>query len=77
MFKLNNLYLRTFCIISNDKAVELNLHHIENVHGDRINHLNCRSIWEDLNGGRYRVKSLHLPTIKNIRKEKLEQICTK
>lgn len=58
---LNCFYLfwiRNFKVISNKKAKEINLKWYRNVFGDEINHLNCRSIWIDRKGRRYRVKYL-------------------
>jgi hypothetical protein len=53
-------WIRTFCIISNEKAKELGLTHLRNVYGDEINHLNCRSIWIDNKRREYRVHYLEL-----------------
>lgn len=50
---------RVFTIISNQRAKELGLTFIRNIHGDEINHINCRSIWEDKRGRKYRVKNLN------------------
>jgi len=55
---MKNWFLRTFRIISEKKANELNLTHVENIHGDGINCLNCRSIWKDDKGRAYRVSTL-------------------
>lgn len=52
-------YMRNFCIISNIKAIEMDLTHIENIYGDEINKLNCRSIWLDSKQRKYRVKNLN------------------
>lgn len=51
-------WIRTFKVISNQKAKELGLRHWRNVYGDEINHLNCRSIWLDYKGRKYRVSHL-------------------
>lgn len=51
-------WIRTFMIISNERAKKLGLAHWVNVYGDRINHLNCRSIWIDNKGHEYRVEGL-------------------
>jgi hypothetical protein len=48
-------YIRTFKIISNQKARELGLKHWRNVYGDEINRRNCRSIWFDNKQREYRV----------------------
>ena len=55
---MKNWLLRTFYVISNEKARELNLTHHENIYGDLINLINCRSIWKDSKGRRYRVRHL-------------------
>jgi len=51
-------WIRTFKVISNQKAKELGLRHWCNVYGDEINHLNCRSIWLDDKSRKYRVSHL-------------------
>ena len=51
-------WLRTFKVISNQKAKELELTHRRNVYGDEINKLNCRSIWTDYKRRQYRVEHL-------------------
>ena len=51
-------WIRTFRVISNQRAKELGLRHWRNVYGDEINHLNCRSIWFDDKGRQYRVSHL-------------------
>jgi len=53
-----NWYLRTFCVITIEKAKSMNLRHVENIHGDQINLLNCRSIWQDSKDRTYRIQSL-------------------
>ena len=58
--KIKLWWLRTFVVITTEDAIALNLKHRENVYGDRINVLNCRSIWEDEKGKSYRVKQLYL-----------------
>jgi len=52
------LFKSIFCVISKDEAVSMGLHHTQNIYGDMISKLNCRSIWKDLKGRRYRVKEL-------------------
>lgn len=52
-------YLRTFCSIDNFTINELKLEHVENIYGDYINHIGCRSIWKDDKGRTYRGKYLH------------------
>jgi hypothetical protein len=51
-------WIRTFKVISNQRAKELGLRHWRNVYGDEINHINCRSIWFDSNSRQYRVSHL-------------------
>lgn len=51
-------WIRTFKVISNQRAKELGLRHWRNVYGDEINHLNCRSIWVDDKSRQYRVSHL-------------------
>jgi len=62
MKKLSELiihrYYSLFKVISLDKAVELNLEWKENIHGDEINKLNCRSLWINSRGWVFRVEDL-------------------
>lgn len=58
MFKL--WYFRNFKVIENHIAHDLNLKHVENIYGDMINYIGCRSIFTDKNGRYYRVKNLEL-----------------
>ena len=51
-------WIRTFKVISNQRAKELGLKWYRNVFGDEINHLDCRSIWIDKRGNTYRVSHL-------------------
>lgn len=51
-------WIRTFKVISNQRAKELGLRHRCNVYGDEINKLNCRSIWLDSKRRQYRVSNL-------------------
>lgn len=53
------IYISLFKVITLEQAFEYNLTFVRNVHGDEINHLNCRSIWADKKGRIYRVKSLY------------------
>jgi len=55
---IENWYLRFFKVIEKDKVEELNLIHVENIYGDAINHLNCRSIWRDSKNRYYRANFL-------------------
>jgi hypothetical protein len=57
MKELKLFYYR-FKVITRLKALELGLEFIYNIHGDLINHLNCRSIWVDSKGRTYRVREL-------------------
>lgn len=62
MKKLKMIYVRLFRlfkVITLEQALEYNLTFLRNVHGDEINHINCRSIWADKNGRTYRVESLY------------------
>lgn len=63
--KLNNIKknitlwrYRVFRVISQGEAEELGLEWYRNVFGDQINILNCRSLWVDKKGRRYRVSEL-------------------
>lgn len=58
-------WARNFKVISIKQAKEWNLIHVTDIFGDAINHLNCRSIWKDSKGKRYRVKQLYLITKTN------------
>jgi hypothetical protein len=51
-------WIRTFKVISNQRAKELGLEWYRNVYGDEINNINCRSIWLDKRGRKYRVSHL-------------------
>jgi hypothetical protein len=51
-------YIRTFKVISNQEARDLELKFLRNVYGDEINILNCRSIWIDNKQREYRVRYL-------------------
>ena len=51
-------YLRVFCILDIRDAEKKGLRFYGNVYGDEINRLNCRSVWLDSKGRRYRVKQL-------------------
>ena len=51
-------YTRTFLVINIDYAKKLGLEHVRNIYGDEINHINCRSIWQDNKGRTYRVHEL-------------------
>ena len=51
-------WIRTFKVISNQRAKELGLRHWRNVYGDEINHTDCRSIWVDDKSRQYYVSHL-------------------
>lgn len=48
-------FIRAFSVITTKEALELDLTHSWNIHGDQINQVNYRSVWEDENGKLYRV----------------------
>ena len=52
-------YKRWFGILTLQECFDLSLSHIENIYGDEINKLNCRSIWVDSKGKKYRCESLY------------------
>lgn len=56
--KALKLFYYRFKVISRLQALELGLVFSNNVHGDVINHLNCRSIWVDSKRRAYRVREL-------------------
>jgi hypothetical protein len=56
--KALKLFYYRFKVISRLQALELGLEFRNNVHGDAIMHLNCRSIWADSKGRTYRVREL-------------------
>jgi len=51
------MFLNRFRVLDKQEAEKLNLVFLKNIHGDQINHLNCRSIWLDANMNEYRVKN--------------------
>jgi len=59
--KALKLFYYRFKVLTQVQALELGLEFINNVHGDAINHLNCRSIWADSKGRTYRVRELVYP----------------
>lgn len=54
---LTRWVVRNFKVISIKEAEELGLVFSSNVFGDKINTLNCRSLWFDHRGRMYRVKT--------------------
>ena len=51
------IFIRLFSVITEEKVMELNLIPLRNIYGDYINYLNCRSIWCDNKGRKYRVEN--------------------
>jgi len=51
------MFFNRFRVLDKGEAEKLNLVFLKNIHGDQINHLNCRSIWLDANMNEYRVKN--------------------
>lgn len=49
-------YIRNFVVLSKRDAYSLGLEHYCNLHSDEIYQYNCRSIWIDSQGRKYRVK---------------------
>lgn len=58
MSRLKMLYIRLFKVISIEQAIKYKLTFHRNIHGDEINHINCRSIWIDKHFRTYRVNEL-------------------
>ena len=56
--KALKLFYYRFKVLTRLQALELGLEFRNNVHGDAINHLNCRSVWADSKGRTYRVNEL-------------------
>lgn len=53
-------WFRSFRMVKTVKdAKEMKLHWIRNVHGDEINAINCRSLWNDDYMNRYRCEELY------------------
>ena len=59
MKEIKLFYYRTFKILTQKIAIELDLEFFRNVFGDEINHINCRSLWADNKGRLYRVYELY------------------
>jgi hypothetical protein len=51
-------YKRVFKVIHIEECIALELKFVGNIYGDEINALNCRSIWVDNRGRRYRCHEL-------------------
>jgi hypothetical protein len=47
-------YVRNFGRVKIKQINEWNLVFVRNIHGDQINHLDCRSLWKDAKGRVYR-----------------------
>jgi hypothetical protein len=58
--KIKAWWVSNYCIISLDDAKEMNLEFVTNIYGDRINVLNCRSIWVDNKQNPYRCGELYM-----------------
>jgi hypothetical protein len=54
-----NKLRQLFIIIDINEAKKRKFTFVENIYGDQINRLNCRSIWIDKKGRSWRVKQLH------------------
>ena len=64
-------WLRSFLKIKTvGDAKKMELKHFTNIHGDEINRINCRSIWEDEFGYQYRCDEL-LPGGRDIVMDKI------
>jgi len=51
-------WARTFKVITISQAIDFDLSFKENIFGDLINKLNCRSVWVDDKGREYRVREV-------------------
>lgn len=58
MFEFERWIVRNFSVIDISETEKYNLKFQQNIYGDSINHLNCRSIWIDEKGRQYRVHQL-------------------
>ena len=58
--KIKTWWLSNYRVISLEKAKELKLEFVTNIHGDRINVLNCRSLWVDHHKNPYRCNELFI-----------------
>ena len=59
MKKIKLWFKKEFGRLSLDECISLDLEFCHNIFGDRINHLNCRSIWRDKTGKSYRCRNLY------------------
>jgi hypothetical protein len=46
-------YVRNFGRVTMQQIIDWDLVFIRNVHGDEINHIDCRSLWKDAKGRVY------------------------
>ena len=54
-------WLRAFKKVRTVQDAELlGLHFQRNIYGDEINHLDCRSLWNDCYGNVYKIEELNL-----------------
>lgn len=60
-------FKRKFGVFTYKDIKQLNLTFVCNIYGDYINIINCRSIWEDKKGRKYRCHSLYIP--KNLQEQ--------
>ena len=60
LYYMINKYRQLFVVIDITEAKERGFKFIENVWGDKIIKLNCRSIWKDKKNRNWRVKELKL-----------------
>ncbi len=58
MSKLKCWWISNYRVITLEKAKELELEFVTNIYGDRINVLNCRSLWVDQYNNPYRCNEL-------------------
>ncbi len=58
MSKIKRWWVSNYQVITLEKAKELELEFVTNIYGDRINVLNCRSLWVDRYNNPYRCNEL-------------------
>lgn len=58
LFEFERWMIRNFSVIDISETEKYKLTFQQNIYGDSINHLNCRSIWIDEKGRQYRVHQL-------------------
>lgn len=59
LFKIKNKYRQIFVCIGIKEARHRGFTFVRNVFGDEINHIECRSIWQDKKLRIWRVKELN------------------